>query len=102
MALSNSGFPKKEKNQILKRDVFSRYGGRLTPEQLKREMWRVPLRPEEREYVKRVMERFDQPYFSRGITREEFYKGLEEMTKNLQDPISPEEVERIKKYFERF
>jgi hypothetical protein len=87
------------KRTSLRRDVFSRHGGRLTPRQLERYLWRVPLYKEEKEYVERVMERFHHPY-SRWITREEFYKGLDEMAKNPRDPISPQEVERLKKYFE--
>lgn len=59
----------------------------------------VPLLPEEREYVKRVMERFDISTYSMGITREEFFQGLDEMVKNPNDPITPEEAQRIKERF---
>lgn len=81
-----------------RKDVFARSGGRLTPRQIERYLWRVPLRVSEKEYVERVMEKFDRPY-SRWVTREEFFKGLEEMAKNPRDPISKQEVEMIKKYF---
>lgn len=80
-------------------DVFSRSGGRLSMNQFNRIFSRMPLRDIEREYVKRVMERFDQPYFSRGITREEFQKGLDEMLRNTRDPIGRGTIERIKKHF---
>ena len=59
----------------------------------------VTLLPEEREYVKRVMERFDIPTYSMGVTREEFFQGLDEMAKNPSDPITPEEANRIKQRF---
>ncbi len=59
----------------------------------------VTLLPEDREYVKRVMERFDISTYSMGVTREEFFQGLDEMAKNPNDPITPEEAERIKERF---
>jgi len=48
--------------------------------------------------VKRALERFHNPT-SLGITKEEFLKGLEEMAKNPYDPITHQEVERIKQAF---
>ena len=44
------------------------------------------------------MEKFDTSY-SRGITKEEFYKGLDEMAKNPLDRIDSKHIERIKKHF---
>lgn len=83
-----------------KRDVFSRYyRERLTPKQLERELWKVPLSRTDKEYVKRVMERFSHPYYSQGITREEFERGLKEMEENYNDPIDKKEIERIRKHF---
>jgi hypothetical protein len=79
-------------------DAFSRNAGRLSKQQFELYLNQVPLQPWEREYVKRVMERFD-THWSLGITREEFHKGLDEMAKNPHDQISKEHVERIKKYF---
>ena len=61
---------------------------------------RVTLTPEEREYAKRIMERFDIAAYSMGITREEFFQGLDEMANNPNDPIDPQEVERIKERFQ--
>ena len=81
-----------------KKDIFERHRGRLTLRQIEQYLLRVPLFATEREYVERVMEKFDTPY-SRWITKEEFLKGLEEMARNPKDPLSKEEVERIKKYF---
>lgn len=80
-------------------DTFSRYGGRMSRQQFEQYINTVTLLPEEREYVKRVMERFDEPTFSMGITREEFFRGLDEMAKNPDDPITPEEADRIKDRF---
>ena len=94
--------PSRKDNKLKKgsgSDIFKRHGGKLTRQQLARYMWQIPLRPQEKEYVKRVMERFDQPHYSRWITREEFEKGLEEMAKNPYDPIDRKEVERLKRYF---
>ena len=80
-------------------DAFSTYGGMMSRQQFEQYINTVTLLPEEREYVKRVMERFDEPTFSMGITREEFFRGLDEMANNPNDPIDPQEVERIKERF---
>ena len=83
-------------------DAFSIHGGRLTSQQMQEYINRIPLQPDEREYVKRVMERFDQayePWANKYITREEFQKGLDEMAKNPSDPITPKEAEWVKKHF---
>ena len=79
-------------------DAFSRNAGRLSKKQFELYLNRVPLRSWEREYIKRVMEKFDTSY-SLGLTKKEFYKGLDEMAKNPRDQISTALVERIKKYF---
>ncbi|HEY4511108.1 MAG TPA: hypothetical protein VJG29_01930 [Candidatus Paceibacterota bacterium] len=81
-------------------DAFSNYGGRMSHQQFEQYINTVTLLPEEREYVKRLMERFDIPSYSMGITREEFFQGLDEMAKNPNDPITPEEAERIKQRFQ--
>ncbi len=81
-------------------DAFSRHGGALTKEQMAKYVDSIPhFQPWEREYIKRVLERYDVPSYSRFITREEFLKALDEMAKNQQDPIDPQEIERIKKIF---
>ena len=78
-------------------DAFSRHGGKLTRRQFGLYVDRIPhFHPSEREYIKRVMERYD-TRTSRFITREEFFKGLDEMEKNKKDPITRQEIERIKK-----
>ncbi len=79
-------------------DAFSRYGGMMSRQQMDQYIGLLTLTQEEREYVRRVMERFDTSY-SMGITREEFFQGLDEMAKNPNDPIDPQEVERIKERF---
>ena len=79
-------------------DAFSRYGGMMSRQQMDQYIGLVSLTPEEREYVRRLMERFDTPY-SVGVTREEFFQGLDEMANNPNDPIDPQEVERIKERF---
>jgi len=79
-------------------DAFNRHGGRLTRKQFAAYVDRVSLQPWEREYVKRVMERYDVQH-NRYISREDFFDGLDEMVKNQKDPISKAEVERIKKEF---
>lgn len=71
----------------------------MSSKRLSTHLRRVPLSPQQREYVRRVMERYDERIRSRGVTREEFHKGLDEMAKNSRDPISRREVETIKKYF---
>ena len=81
-------------------DAFSNYGGRMSRQQFEQYINTVTLLPEEREYVKRLMERFDISTYSMGITREEFFQGLDEMAKNPNDPITPEEAERIKQRFQ--
>ena len=81
------------------KDIFSRYGGRLFKHQMHDVISRIPLHEHEKEYVKRVMEKFDHPSFSEGVTREEFFKGLDEMAKNQYDPIDSTKVESIKRHF---
>lgn len=93
-----SGPRKEEPKKPSSRDIFSRYGGRLPLNLFNQIFLRMPLRGIEREYVRRVMERFTHPY-SPGLTREEFKRGLEEMTKNVRDPIPRQLAERIKKHF---
>ncbi|KKU86676.1 MAG: hypothetical protein UY15_C0005G0055 [Parcubacteria group bacterium GW2011_GWA2_47_9] len=82
-------------------DAFQRSNGRLSKEQMHQYMDRMPFRPDQREYAKRLLERFDHPGYDLGITRDEFLKGLDEMAKNPHDPISPQEVERIRQHFSR-
>ena len=81
-------------------DAFHAHGGKLTKEQVAHYVDMIPdFQPWEREYIKRVLERYDVPPYSQYITREEFLKGLEEMRENWKDPIDPAEIERIKKVF---
>ena len=70
----------------------------MSRQQMEQYVGLLTLTPEEREYVTRTLERFDTAY-SVGITREEFFQGLDEMAKNPNDPIDPQEVERIKERF---
>jgi hypothetical protein len=80
-------------------DVWWRAGGMpVTIDKVRQYIDRVPLRPDQREYVKRTLERFNYPT-SKGITREEFFKSLDEMAKNQKDPITPQQIERIKRAF---
>lgn len=79
-------------------DAFSRHGGRLSKRQFEQYLNMVPLQLWEKEYVKRVMEKFNNQY-SQGLTREEFFQGLEEMAKNPNDQIDSADIERIKSRF---
>ena len=79
-------------------DAFSRNNGKLSKKQFERYLHQVPLQTWEREYVKRVMEKFNTSW-SRGISKDEFLKGLDEMAKNPHDQIDANEIKRIKKYF---
>ena len=91
-----------EDESILK--LFDRYGGRMPQRDLERHLNRIPFQSHEREYVKAVMAKFDNPYepgSKRYVTKEEFLQGLDEMVQNKKDSISREEVERIKKYFSK-
>ncbi len=78
--------------------LFDRKGGRLTMADIQWHLNRVPLYPHEREYVKAVLSKYEHPY-SRFITKEEFYKALDEMAKNQKDAIDRYDIERIKRYF---
>ncbi len=71
----------------------------MSIEQFKQYLNMVSLLPYEREYVLRVIERFDEPTISQGITRDEFFKALDDMVKNPDDPIDAAEAERIKQKF---
>lgn len=83
---------------MAKQDAFSRNSGKLSKRQFEQYLNRVPLRSSQKEYIKRVMEKFNTSY-SRGITKEEFYKGLDEMAKNPRDHITSKHIELLKKYF---
>lgn len=96
-ASNNSGSKSKGRS----RDFFSRegYGGRISPRRFGIKMRSMRMRPAEKEYVKSVMRKFDAPH-SRGITEEEFSKGLDEMKINKRDRITDKEIKRIKKHFQ--
>ncbi|MDA1337486.1 MAG: hypothetical protein O3C23_01835 [bacterium] len=79
-------------------DAFSRNNGRLSKRQFELYLNQVPLQIWEREYVKRVMDKFDTSW-SQGITRDEFLKGLDEMAKNPHDQIDASDIENIKRHF---
>ena len=83
-----------------KSNIFDTHGGKLTKKQFEQRLRRVPLQSWRKEYVKRVMEKFDGPKYSRGITEKEFQQGLDEMAKNKRDRIERKHIERIKKYFQ--
>ena len=81
-------------------DAFRRHGGGLTRDQIGRYVDMISgFQPWEKEYIKRVLERYDVSPHSQYITREEFFKALEEMKGNARDPIDPAEIERIEKVF---
>lgn len=86
-------------------NMFKRNGGRLPLRDLVKYIDQVPyLQVYEREYVKTVVAKFENPHeplSTRYVTQEEFLQGLDEMAENNRDLISPEEVERIKSYFEK-
>lgn len=86
-------------NEKNKRDVFDRYHGKMTKKEMDWYLERTPLRNTEREYVKSVMDRFDEPHYSRGITREEFKRGLEEMEKDKRDSMDKRKIERVRQHF---
>ena len=79
-------------------NIFSKHGGKLTRKQFEQRLKRVPLQSWQREYVKRVMEKFN-THYSKGITREEFHAGLDEMAKNPHDRIDSKHIDLIKKHF---
>jgi hypothetical protein len=82
-----------------KKNLFSRQGGRpISQRRFNQRMMYARLRPAEKEYVKSVMKKFDAPY-TRGITKEEFNKGLDEMKKNKRDRITDREIKHIKDAF---
>jgi hypothetical protein len=80
-------------------EIFKASGGRISRERLESFIERAPLNQYDKEYLKQVMKKFDTPYYSPGITKEEFLKGLLEVEKNARDSIEKYEVDRIKKFF---
>jgi len=78
--------------------IFQRYGGRMTTQQINQLVDQMSMHPWEKEYVKRVFERFSDPT-SPHVTEEEFKQGLDEMLKNSQDPIDRIRIEQIKRKF---
>jgi Ca2+-binding EF-hand superfamily protein len=78
--------------------IFRRYGGRITLGQFNEMISRIPMRDIEREYTKRVMERFHHPQ-SHHLTEKEFKQGMNKMLLNTRDPIQRQLIERIKRNF---
>jgi len=94
--------PESKKGDQEKHGFFDRYGatGRVYPGRFARRMRRVKyLRPYQKEYVTRLMERFHSPT-SRGITKKEFEQGLQELKTNKRDRITDRDIEKIKKAFQ--
>ena len=79
-------------------DIFKQRGGKLYGKRLNRRINGLPLSHTQKEYVKQVMAKHDRPG-SRGITREEFLYGLDEMARNTNDSIRQEDIKRIKEHF---
>ena len=80
---------------------FNRHGAtrKVFPERLARRMRRVKyLKPYQREYVTRLMERYHSST-SKGITKKEFEQGLKELETNKRDRITHRDVEKIRKAF---
>ena len=80
-----------------KPDIFEK-GGKIYGKRASKRISKLPLSRMQKEYVKQVMAKHDRPG-SRGITREEFLHGLDEMERNPRDPVTRKDVERIKKHF---
>ena len=95
---STSKYRSGDSGQKPTRDIFSRTGGRLGKVKLNRRISRLPLNRTQKEYVKQVMAKYD-TFGSRGVTRKEFHKGLDEMARNQRDPITRKHIEKIKKHF---
>lgn len=87
-----------QKPQPQKPSLFSRYGGRMTTNQINQILDRKPMHPWEKEYLKRVIERYHNPV-SPHITEEEFRQALDEMQKNTRDPVERNRIEDLKKTF---
>lgn len=80
------------------RSLFSRYGGRMTTEQIRQLMNRQTMHSWQREYINRVVERYHSPV-SPHITEDEFKRALQEMVQNTRDPVDPKKIEEIKRFF---
>lgn len=80
------------------RSLFSRYGGRMTLNQINQLLNRTTMRPYEREYIKRTIERYHNP-LSPHITEQEMRQSLQEMTQNTKDPVQLDLVKKLKKTF---
>ncbi len=78
--------------------LFRKYGGRMTLSQLHQFLSRESMHPWEREYTKRVIEKYHFPS-SPHITEQEFKKALEEMAKNTKDPMGIKRINQLKKRF---
>lgn len=78
--------------------LFRRHGGRMTIPQIHQILNRIPMTDREREYAKRVFEKYHNPV-SPHVTREEFKKAINEMLQNVKDPLEKERLKRIEKEF---
>lgn len=88
---------KKPQNKSSK-SLFDRYGGRMTTEQINRILDQETMHPWEREYIKRVVERYHSPT-SPHITKSEFQSALKEMAQNTKDPVERNRIEQLKRRF---
>lgn len=87
-----------QKPQSQSSSLFKRYGGRMTVDRINQMLNQKSMHPWEREYIKRVIERYHSPV-SPHITEQEFRQALDEMLKNTRDPVERNRIEELKKMF---
>lgn len=83
-----------------KKDIFAKSGGMIGKRRLNRQVDRMAFSPVQQEYIKQVMAKYHR-FGKRGVTREEFNQGLDEMARNTRDPIKRIDIDRIRRHFER-
>jgi len=96
-----SEMPESRKGEKENFGFFNRAGatGKIYPGRFAKRMKRVKyMKPFQKEYVTRLMERYHSAT-SKGITTKEFEQGLQELKTNKKDRITDRDIEKIKKAF---
>lgn len=74
--------------------------GKFTKREIERKVGKMPLTRSEKEYVKQVFGGYDYPS-SKGVTKEEYKKGMEEMKKNTRDSINDRKLKIIERHLKK-
>jgi len=78
-------------------DKFTPLGGRMSWENFEDRIRDMGLSTNEQIHIHKVFEKYDRD--GSGISREEFHQGLDELARDTDDPLTREEVQKIRRNF---